>query len=103
MTNVNFFFNGSQVKVTDQKFLYEWEALVTRNLHAKYKSSISNGSKVMTNVKVVHPTNKHTYIKVGYRSRSRSQVKMFCMSGKSLSQEIYTPNIKALSQTVQKL
>ena len=33
-------------------FLYEWEALVTRNLHAKYKGSTSNGSKVMTNVKV---------------------------------------------------
>ena len=50
----------SQVKVTGQNILYECEALVTRNLHAKYKGSISNGSKVMTNVKVVQPTNKPT-------------------------------------------
>ena len=27
-----------KVKVTGQNFLYEWEALVTRNLHAKYES-----------------------------------------------------------------
>ena len=38
--------------------MYEWEALVTRNLHAKYKGSISNGSKVRTNVKVVQLTNQ---------------------------------------------
>ena len=42
------------------KFLYESEALVTRNLHAKYKGSISNDSKAMTNVKVVQQTNKQT-------------------------------------------
>ena len=46
----------SQVKI----FLCEWEALVTRNLHSKYKGSISNGPKVMTNVKVVQPTNQQT-------------------------------------------
>ena len=46
------------VNVTGQNFLYEWEALVTRNLHTKYTGSISNGSKVMTNVKVVQPTNR---------------------------------------------
>ena len=28
---------------------------------------------------------------------------LFCMSGKPLSQGIYMPNIKALTQTVQKL
>ena len=39
-------------------FFYKWEALVSRNLHAKTKGSISKGSKVMTNVKVVHPTNQ---------------------------------------------
>ena len=44
----------SQVKF----FLDEWEALVTRNIYAKYKGSISNGSKIMNNVKVVQPTNK---------------------------------------------
>ena len=49
-----------KVKVTGQIFLYEWEALITRNSHAKYKGSISNSSKVMTNVKVVQPTNKPT-------------------------------------------
>ena len=48
------------MKVTGQNFLYEWEALVTRNLQAKYEGSISNGSKVKTNVKVVQPTNKPT-------------------------------------------
>ena len=49
------------MKVTGQMILYEWEALVTRNLHAKYEGSISNSSKVMmTNVKVVHPTNQQT-------------------------------------------
>ena len=41
------------------------------------------------------------FFKVGYRSRS--QVKIFCMSGKPLSQGIYMPNMKALSQMVQKL
>ena len=40
----------SPVKVTGQNFLHEWEALVTRNLHAKYEDSISKGSKVMSNV-----------------------------------------------------
>ena len=41
--------------------------------------------------------------------QSRSQVKVkvtgqsFCMSGKPLSQEINKPNMKALSQMVQKL
>ena len=84
------------VKVTGQNFLYEWEALVTRNLHAKYKGSTSNGSKVMTNVKIVQK-----FFKVGHRSRS--QVKTFFMSGKPSSQGTYLPNIKALSQTVQKL
>ena len=28
-----------KVKVTGQNFLYEWEALVTRNLYAKYEGS----------------------------------------------------------------
>ena len=39
------------------KYLYEWEALVTRNLHAKYEGSISNGSKAMDIF----------FIKVGHR------------------------------------
>ena len=63
MTNVNFFFKVGhkvKVKVTGQEFLYEWEALVTRNLHAKYEGSIWKGSKLMTNVKVVQQTNKPT-------------------------------------------
>ena len=42
------------------------------------------------------------FFKVGNRSRSKSQVKIFCMSGKPLSQGTYMPNIKALSQMVQK-
>ena len=46
--------------VIGQNFWYEWEALVTRNLHAKYKGSILNGSKVLTNVKVFQQTNKPT-------------------------------------------
>ena len=49
-----------KVKVTGQNFLYEWEALVTRNLHAKYEGSIGKGSKLMTNVKGVQQTNKPT-------------------------------------------
>ena len=48
-------------------FLYEWEALVTRNLHVKYKGSISNCSKVMTNFIF--------FFKVGHRFRS--EVKFF--------------------------
>ena len=76
-----------------QMFLYEWEALVIRNLHAKYEDSIWNCSKVMTNVNI--------FFKVDHRSRSR--VKMLCMSEKPLSQGTYMPNIKALFQTVQKL
>ena len=42
--------------------MYEWEAFVTRNLHvhAKYEGSISNSSKVMTNVEVVQPTDQQT-------------------------------------------
>ena len=40
--------------------LYDWKALVTRNLYAKYKGSSSNGSQVMTNVKVVQATNQQT-------------------------------------------
>ena len=44
----------------------------------------------------------HFLFKVGHRSRSRSQV-VFCMSGKTLSQGTYMPNMKALSETVQKL
>ena len=43
------------------------------------------------------------FFKVGHRSRSRSQVKIFCMSWKPLSQGTYMPNMKALSETVQKL
>ena len=77
------------------KFWYEWDALVTRNLHAKYEGSISNGSKVMTNVIF--------FFKVGHRSWSRSQVKCFCMSGKPLSQGTHMLNMKALSKMVQKL
>ena len=41
------------------------------------------------------------FFKVG--QRSRSQVKIFCMSGKPLSQGTYMPNTKALSQKVQKI
>ena len=94
MSNVIFFFKAGhvKVKVKGQFFLYKWEALVTKNLHAKYKGSVSKGSKVMNNV---------NFFKVGHRSRS--QVKIFCISWKPLSQGIYMPNIKALSQTVQKL
>ena len=41
-------------------YLYEWEALVTRNLHAKYEGSIWKGSKLMTNFIVVQQTNRQT-------------------------------------------
>ena len=34
------------------------EALVTRNLHAKYEGSIWKGSKLMTDVKVVQQSNR---------------------------------------------
>ena len=47
--------------------------------------------------------NVNIFFKVGHRSESRSQVKIFCMSGKPLSQGTYMPNIKALSQTVHRL
>ena len=47
MTKVTFFLSRSQVKVKGQLTLYEWEALAIRKLHAKYKGSISNGSKVI--------------------------------------------------------
>ena len=43
------------------------------------------------------------FFKVSNRSRSRSQVKYFCMSGKPLSQGTYMPNMKALPEMVQKL
>ena len=43
----------------------KWEALVTRNIHVKYIGSISNGSKVMINIKVVQPTNQQTDIRTG--------------------------------------
>ena len=85
----------SQVKVRGLIFLYEWEALVTKNLHAKYKGYNWNGSKVMSNV--------NFFFKVGHRSWSRSEAKFFCMSGKPLSQGTYMSKIKVLSQTVQKL
>ena len=85
MIIVNFFLeNRSQVKVSGQHCLYEWEALVTRNLHAKYKGSISNGSKVMTSVIVVQPTNQQTDFKIGHSSRSRSQVKIFVFVTRNL-------------------
>ena len=45
----------------------------------------------------------HFFFKVDHESRSRSQVKIVYMSGKSLSQGTYMPNLKALSETVQKL
>ena len=64
-----------QVKVTDQKFLYEWEALVRRNLHAKYEGSTWNGSKVMTKV--------NFFFKVSHRSRS--QVKFFLYKWEALA------------------
>ena len=41
------------------------------------------------------------FFKVGHRSRS--EVKIFCMSGKPLSQGTYMSNIKALSEMVQEL
>ena len=74
-------------------FWYEWEALVTRNLLAKYEGPVCNGSKVMTNVIF--------FFKVGHRSRSL--VRIFCMSMKFLSQGTYMPNMKALSEMVKKL
>ena len=51
-----------------------------------------NGSKVMTNVMF--------FFKVGHKSRSRSQVKFFFMSGKPLSQGTYMQNTKAVSKMV---
>ena len=69
-------FPSKQVTSQGQRsnFLCEWEALVTRNLHAKYEGSILNRSKVMTNV----------FFKVG--QRSRPQVSFLCVSGKPMSQ-----------------
>ena len=49
-----------KIKVIDKKFLYECKALVARKLHAKLEGSIRKGSKLITNVKVVHQTNKQT-------------------------------------------
>ena len=43
------------------------------------------------------------FFKVGHRSRSRSEVKTFYMSGKPLPQGTSMPNMKRLSETVQKL
>ena len=63
---------------------------MSENLHAKYEGSIWNASKIMTNVIF--------FFKVGQGQRS-----LFCMSGKPLPQATYMPNIKALSQIVQKL
>ena len=50
-----------KVKVIGQNFLYEWGALVTRNLHAKYECSIWKDSKLMTMLKLSNKrTNKQT-------------------------------------------
>ena len=99
MTNVILFlYSRSQVKVKvrGQNVLYEWKALVTRNLHAKYEGSTSNASKVIGLRSIF-------FFKVGHMSRSRPQVKIFCMSGNPLSQETYMSNIKAVSEMVQNL
>ena len=48
----------------------------------QYESPISNGSEVMTNVKV--------FRYVGHRSQSRSLGQIFCMNGKASSEGMYT-------------
>ena len=45
----------------------------------------------------------HFFLKECHRARSSSQVKHFCMGGKPLSQETDMTNMKALSETIQKL
>ena len=52
-------------KSLGQNFSHDLKDLMTRNVHVKYESSISNGSKVKTNVKV--------FRNVGQRSQSISQ------------------------------
>ena len=37
----------------DQIFWYGWKGLYTRNTHAKFKSPLSNGVKVICNVKIL--------------------------------------------------
>ena len=39
-------------KTLCQKFCYGWKGLLTRNVHVKYESTTSKGSKVMVKVKV---------------------------------------------------
>ena len=48
-------------------------------------------------------TNVNFFFKVGHSWRSMSQVKIFRMSGKPLSQGTYMPYMKALSERVQNL
>ena len=71
------------------------ERLITRNVHVKYESYISNGVKVICNVKVL----KY----VGQKSLSRLQGQSFSINGKASSQGMYMWNMKALPIMVQKL
>ena len=43
---------GVQVKGHGQNFLHQWNDLITSNVHVKYESFTSDGSKVMTKVEV---------------------------------------------------
>ena len=84
------------VKVTKSKLFARLEGLITGNVHMKYESSTSNGSKAMTKVKV--------FRNVGQRSWPRSQGHRpwFCLKG-FYQLSLHMLNMKSLSLTVQKL
>ena len=55
----------SRSRSLGQKFWHDWKGLIIRNVHMKYESSTSHGSKVMAKVKI--------FRNVGQRSWSKSQ------------------------------
>ena len=73
----------------------KWKDRITRNVHEKYESPTSNGSKAMTNIK--------GFRYVGQRSRSSSRGQEFGMNRKATSQAMYIRNMKTLPLMVQKL
>ena len=44
-----------------KKFSHDWKDLITRNVHAKYESSTCNGSKVMSEVKILRNVSQRSW------------------------------------------
>ena len=71
----------SRSRSQGQRFWYQQKGFITGNVHVKYKSPASNGSKIMAHV-------KFSDMQVKGHGQGR-KVKTFSMNGKASSQGMY--------------